>query len=86
MIYFPVPAQDHRKKLWSQAFSSKFVMEAELDLTEIAKKHEMAGGAITNVARYCSLMALKRGSSEILKKDLLKGIRKEFAKEGKTIL
>jgi ATP-dependent 26S proteasome regulatory subunit len=60
-------------------------MEPELDIHDISKKYEMAGGAITNVARYCSLMALKRGSVTILKKDLLKGIRKEFAKEGKTV-
>ena len=86
MIYFPVPTADHRKKLWAQSFSDKFVMEAELDLNDISKKYEMAGGAIINVARYCSLMALKRGSPGILKKDLLKGIRKEFAKEGKIVV
>lgn len=85
MIYFPVPSPQHRKKLWQNAFSDKCTLEPEIDLDDIARKYEMAGGAIINVLRYCSLLALKRGSNIILKKDILKGIRKEFAKEGKTV-
>lgn len=85
MIYFPIPGPDHRKKLWQSAFSDKCTLEPEIDLDDIARKYEMAGGAIINVLRYCSLLALKRNSNIILKKDLLKGIRKEFAKEGKTV-
>ncbi|MDP4209266.1 MAG: ATP-binding protein [Bacteroidota bacterium] len=85
MIYFPMPGFDHRKKLWQGAFSDKCVLEPAIDLDEISRKYELAGGAIINVLRYCSLMALKRDSSTILKKDLLAGIRKEFAKDGKTV-
>lgn len=85
MIYFPIPGPEHRKKLWQSAFSSKCTLEPDIDLNDIARKYEMAGGAIINVLRYCSLLALKRGSNMILKKDILKGIRKEFAKDGKTV-
>lgn len=85
MIYFPIPGPEHRKKLWKSAFSDKSTLEPDIDLDDIARKYEMAGGAIINVLRYCSLLALKRNSNIILKKDLLKGIRKEFAKEGKTV-
>jgi hypothetical protein len=45
----------------------------------------MAGGAIINVSRYSSMKALKRGSNEIFKKDIIEGIRKEFGKEGKIV-
>ncbi len=85
MIYFPIPGPEHRKRLWQGAISNKCTFEPAIDLNEIAHKYEMAGGAIINVIRYCSLLALKRNSNTILKKDLLKGIRKEFAKEGKTV-
>lgn len=85
MIYFAMPDTDHRYKLWQQAFSEKTVLEPDIDLHEIAGKYELAGGAIINVTRYCSMMAIKRNSNLILKKDIVAGIRKEFGKEGKIV-
>lgn len=84
MIHFPMPGSEQRLRLWKQAFSEKSRLEDHTDLKEIASKYEMTGGAIVNVSRYSSLMALKRSSNIILKKDILAGIRKEFGKEGKT--
>jgi len=37
-----------------------------------------------NVIRYASLEALKGGSTVIAGEDLLQGIRREYAKEGKS--
>lgn len=85
MIYFAMPTPEHRKKLWEQAFSDSTVLEAKVDLDEISKKYELAGGAIINVSRYCALRALKRGNNVILYNDIVTGIRKEFAKEGKIV-
>ncbi|TDO25683.1 ATP-binding protein [Sediminibacterium goheungense] len=85
MIYFPMPGPEHRKKLWEQAFSEQTILDAGVNLDEVAQKYEMAGGAIINVTRYASLMALKRSSNVILMKDIITGIRKEFGKEGKTV-
>lgn len=85
MIYFPLPGPEQRLRLWQQSFSDKSVIGEDVDLQDIAEKYELAGGAIINVTRYASLMALKRNSHLILKKDLLTGIRKEFLKEGKTV-
>jgi AAA+ superfamily predicted ATPase len=85
MIYFPVPGPVQRERLWQQSFPSHVSMEEGVQLSEIAKKYEMTGGAIVNVTRHTCLAALKRGDTAILQKDLLAGIRKEFGKEGKTI-
>lgn len=85
MIYFPLPGPEQRLRLWQQSFSGRSVIGEDVDLQDIAEKYELAGGAIINVTRYASLMALKRDSHLILKKDLLTGIRKEFLKEGKTV-
>jgi SpoVK/Ycf46/Vps4 family AAA+-type ATPase len=85
MIYFPVPGPEQRLRLWQQAFPSHVEFEEKLVLEEIAKKYEMAGGAIINVSRYSCLAALKRNSETILLKDVMTGIRKEFGKEGKTV-
>jgi AAA+ superfamily predicted ATPase len=85
MIYFALPGPEQRLRLWEQSFSEKSVNGDDVDLKDIAEKYELAGGAIINVTRYASLMALKRRSNIILKKDILAGIRKEFLKEGKTV-
>lgn len=85
MIYFGLPTAAHRKQLWQQAFSEKTVLETKVDLDEIAVKYELSGGAIINVAKYASLMALKRGSHVIPNNDIITGISKELAKEGKIV-
>ncbi len=86
MIYFPLPGAEQRKLLWHQAFSQHSVFEQGINIDEIAQKYEIAGGAIINISRYCSLKALKRNSQIILKKDIIMGIKREFLKEGKTVL
>jgi hypothetical protein len=87
MIYFAIPGPVQRKLLWKKAFSDKTVCEPKLEqkLDEIAAKYEIAGGAIINVVRYSSLMALKRGNNVIVYEDVLTGIRREYHKEGKTV-
>ncbi len=86
MIHFAMPGPVQRKLLWRQAFSEKTICEPMLSqkLDEIANKYEMAGGAIINVIRYSSLMAVKRGDNEIKYNDVMTGIRKEYRKDGKT--
>lgn len=85
MIYFAAPNVNQRFRLWKNAFSEKSVLSEEIDLYEVAQKYEITGGAIINVLRHCSLAALRRGSNVILMEDILTGIRREYAKEGKTV-
>ncbi|MFN8714044.1 MAG: ATP-binding protein [Bacteroidota bacterium] len=84
MIYFSMPAPEERLRLWQAAFSTQSTLEPEIDLAEIAHEYILSGGAISNVVRYCSLMALERGENVIRKKELIAGIKKEFKKEGKV--
>jgi hypothetical protein len=85
MIYFSMPGPEQRLRLWQHAFPSHLELEEKLNMEDIARKYEMAGGSIINISRYACLMALKRGSQTILHKDVMAGIRKEFGKEGKTV-
>jgi AAA+ superfamily predicted ATPase len=84
MIYFSLPGYEQRLKLWEQSFSEHTVLEEGFALDEIAEKYELAGGAIINITRYASLMALKHDRHIIHRKDVMLGIRKELSKEGKT--
>lgn len=84
-IYFPLPDAEHRLKLWQGYFRGRCVLDSGVDLKAIAERHELAGGAIANVVRYAAMQALQEGRRSVSKGDLLRGIARELAKEGKTI-
>ncbi|MEL7123685.1 MAG: ATP-binding protein [Bacteroidota bacterium] len=84
MIYFPMPKVDQRLLLWKNAFHS-FKLDEGVDLYEVAKEIEVAGGAIINVLRYCALKAATRDTPIVFGEDIYQGIKKEFRKTGKTI-
>ena len=53
-------------------------------MPRLAQEYPLSGGSIMNVIRYASLQALKGGSSIIAGEDVQHGIRREYAKEGKS--
>lgn len=85
MIYFPMPGSEERLRLWSAAFSTRCQLEDGFDLARVADDYEVAGGAIINVTRFASLMALRRGNNVIRAQDVRHGIRRELRKEGKLV-
>lgn len=84
IIHFPMPRQPERLRLWENGFSGKTELGENVDLLNISAEYELSGGAIMNVIRYSTLMALKKDSRTIEGKDIEDGIRKELQKEGKT--
>ncbi|HEX3079640.1 MAG TPA: ATP-binding protein, partial [Puia sp.] len=85
IIYFPMPGEEQRFKIWENAFPKITTREDKLDMKQIASRYELTGGTIMNVVRYSSLMALNRNEKEIKLFDIEQGIKKEFMKEGKLV-
>lgn len=83
MIYFPVPRQEERLRLWQQGFSNKAQFEQTVELNTLAGQYELSGGAIMNVVRYASLQALERGDNLVTLETLQSGIDREQIKMGK---
>ena len=80
----PIPRPEERLRLWRQGFSPRAHFEDALDWEGIAREHPLTGGAIMNAIRYASLQAIKGGGTVIAGEDVMQGIRREYAKEGKT--
>ena len=59
-------------------------MSKDVDFANLAEKYQLAGGSIINVLRYCVLMATEQ-KWDVQPQDILKGIQRELAKEGKTL-
>ena len=84
-IYFPLPEAEERMKLWSNIFSKKTILEDEVNLDRFAEKYELAGGALTNVARYAALCAAQENRKKICNDDIIRALAKELHKEGKIL-
>jgi hypothetical protein len=82
LAYFPVPGPEERYRIWKNAFPEQLQPEKEIDLYAIAEKHQLTGGAIVNVVRYCCLKAVKNQMQQVPVKLIETGIRKEQQKEG----
>jgi AAA+ superfamily predicted ATPase len=84
IIYFQMPNAEQRLRLWRSAFSGNFQVSEEVDWEHIAQQYELSGGGIFNVLQFCALAAVLRNPPLITQQDIIKGIRKELRKEGKT--
>jgi hypothetical protein len=101
-LRFPFPDAGERTQIWRKSFPENAAFAKEpvaqangidpVDVPELVKKYEMAGGSIINVVHYASLKALERrnghdkgahGKLTIYLSDVLQGIQKELIKEGK---
>jgi len=85
MVHFPAPDADQRLQLWERHFRNRqYTFENPGLLPGIAEKYPLSGGKIINVLRYCCIKAVERGSTEVKVEELLRGIRRELYKDGKT--
>lgn len=86
VVYFPIPTEEERLRLWWGAFSDQIILDEAIDFKEIAQKYNIAGGSIVNVVRYVSLIAVANGTMEITYNDLIDGIKREYTKLGRTLV
>jgi hypothetical protein len=84
-VLFPMPNEGERRRLWESAFSKRSQFDEDVAVDEIAQKYPLSGGAIINVVRFASLMALHAESNIIRRDEILNGIRRELEKYGKTL-
>ncbi|MGQ8364229.1 ATP-binding protein [Glaciecola sp. 1036] len=85
IVAFPMPSAAERLAIWQGAFSEKSRLDDDVDLRQLAKKYEIAGGTIMNIVRFSSLKTLSEGSKVIRLASIEQGLRREFAKEGRRI-
>ena len=82
IVYFKIPGISQREKLWEKALS-RLPGENQVDVLKLANDYEVAGGFINNAVQFAWLNAGKNDSKIITNQDVLLGIKREYAKEGK---
>ncbi len=84
MIHFAMPAPDQRLQLWQAAFQG-LPVASNIAWDKLAQDCELAGGAIINVLRTCALDLVAQNKAQINQDDLRAAVRRELAKESKTL-
>ncbi|MFJ3047910.1 ATP-binding protein [Herbaspirillum chlorophenolicum] len=84
-IYFPIPDGLQRLRLWQNIFPQRRHLADDVNLENLAEENTLSGGALLNVVRYAAMRAERQGRDKVSKDDLLRGVKKEFIKEGRTI-
>jgi ATPase family protein associated with various cellular activities (AAA) len=83
MVYFPMPDEKARLRLWEGAFAGLPANQvAALKFVAIAREHELSGGSIVNVLRHACTQAAARNTA-IAESDIRAGIARELGKEGR---
>lgn len=83
-IHFPMPDVADRLRLWQQTLPTSIDIDKDVNIQELAQRFEMTGASILNVIHIATLRALAE-QQPLHKSLLLDEIRKEYAKEGKTL-
>jgi SpoVK/Ycf46/Vps4 family AAA+-type ATPase len=85
IVEFDNPSAQERLILWKKNIPPNVKLDEKIVLKDIAAKYEVSGANIVNIIHYACLKTLENKSTIISYADLLKGIQKEYVKEGKMI-
>lgn len=85
VIHFPLPKPEERQKLWEKAIPDLVAVEPDINMAHIASKYELSGANIMNIVQYACLRALERNGNSFKLEEIMEGISREFAKEGKVV-
>ena len=85
IIGFPFPKEPERYQIWQHIFPDKTPRSADLDIEFMARRFEIAGGNIRNIALAAAFLAAAEGV-EIGMSHLIRATRREYQKIGKIIL
>jgi hypothetical protein len=83
-IEFPFPDQRNRRKIWDGVWPREVPLDAGLDLDLLARRFEMSGGNIRNVALAAAFFAAE-GNGPVEMRHVLQATRREYQKLGKVV-
>jgi hypothetical protein len=84
-VEFPFPNEADRRRIWERTWPAETPQSAELDFDFMARRFEIAGGNIRNIALAAAFLAASDGGV-VNMTHLLHGTRREFQKMGKVVM
>jgi len=84
-IEFPFPGEVERRRIWDGIWPSDTPRNGDLDLDFMARRFELAGGNIRNIALAAAFFAAADGQM-VTMEHLLRATRREYQKMGKVVM
>ena len=81
VVYFPIPDQDMRRKLWKKMLPEKWLPQNAGSMLDRMAGYELSGGSISNVIRRCALQLIIRKERILCPDVLTAAVQKELQKE-----
>lgn len=85
IVDFPFPNEKHRRQIWQQIWPKTVPCSPEIDLDFLARRFEIAGASIRNIALAAAFLAASEGEV-INMTHLIRAIRREYQKTGKLLM
>jgi MoxR-like ATPase len=84
-IEFPFPGEAERRRIWEGIWPTGLPRSETVDLDVMARRFEVAGGSIRNIALAAAFLAAANG--QVVTMDhLLRATRREYQKMGKVVM
>ena len=83
-VEFPFPGEYDRRRIWEQVWPQGTPRSPDLNLEFMARRFEMAGGNIRNIALSAAFLAAADGRV-ITMPHLIRATRREYQKMGKVV-
>ena len=84
IIEFPFPNESDRRRIWEQIWPAATPREPSLDLGFMARRCEIAGGNIRNIALQAAFLAAANGG-RVTMEHLIHATRREYQKMGRVV-
>ena len=84
IVEFPVPGVHDRRRIWERVWPAATPRDAALDLDFLARRVEVAGGSIRNIALAGAFLAAADGGA-VTMTHVLRAARREYQKMGKIL-
>ena len=83
-VEFSFPDQSERRRIWEQIWPKETPQSSDLDFDFMARRYEIPGGNIRNIAMAAAFLAASDGGV-VNMTHLLHGTRREYQKMGKVV-
>jgi AAA+ superfamily predicted ATPase len=84
MVEFPFPSEAERRRIWERLLPAETPRAADVDLGYLAKRFDVAGGHLRNIALSAAFLAAEAGGA-LEMSHLLHAARREYSKMGRVV-
>jgi hypothetical protein len=82
IVDFPMPEEEHRRRLWERNLTAELPRAGDLDLDFLAGRFKVSGGNIRNICVTAAYLAAADGR-EVAMADLVRATEREYRKLGR---